>query len=410
MATRVWFSHDVYRDYDDNFSIMTEAGMTVLEGFNKNNVRFVIGDTTDEGQWRAKFQTEVAMPNNFDDRNNPRYAQDPQNDQARGNYDFMKDYAIPAIRDELQFSFYDTLNNNGTGLWKVNPGQSYALNQLTVAARQLVTDINWAINNGGPGSADDQVIYSAGGGANVAAEAINYLLTTGGRTEAQVKANFTIIQHGRNNWVNQYEQGSKVITDEYTLAITNQNPNDYSAGHPGSWPNNAGPNLQNALNGTQANNIDGSAIGSEFDLALKVSIGEAAYTRGLSADADYNWGYDASDAGSGMFALYRAMAGDITSYFGARMVDGDQLVQGSDWYVNSGASRYARTLWNEFDGGDIRDAFDGDLNPNARMAAPKQSHFNLAAFDTENDFDFGTAGLGAVAHDYVGVMENVLAW
>ena len=84
------------------------------------------------------------------------------------------------------------------------------------------------------------VVYSAGGGGNVAAEAVGYLLEPG-YSKATLVQHFAVVQHG-NNWVTNYEAAARILTRDFTVAISNQNYDTYGNGM-------NGPGLQYASGG-----------------------------------------------------------------------------------------------------------------------------------------------------------------
>ena len=68
-----------------------------------------------------------------------------------------------------------------------------------------------AYGKAGDGSPVKLVVYSAGGGANVAAEAIAYLLARG-YAMGDLVDHFAVVQHG-NNWVTNYEDEARELVE-----------------------------------------------------------------------------------------------------------------------------------------------------------------------------------------------------
>ena len=133
--------------------------------------------------------------------------------------------------------------------------------QLSAAAAALATDIQQAV-----ATPNDKVVYSAGGGHNVAAEAIGYLYNQGYRQQALVE-HFAVVQHGGwNNFLGWTEAPARALTLEFTIAISCQNNARYANGMDG-------PDLKHAIKG----HVDGSAFGSDFDKALDVTTGQKGY-------------------------------------------------------------------------------------------------------------------------------------
>ena len=338
---KVWLSHDGYRDPDDNLAMLVGAAQAkaVDKGSAKVAVGgFVFGDTKDGGQFYMLNPTGSA-PKSFG--SDARYGDKAGNKVAAGNYEFYKDYGKAAIGN-LGFRQFDLVaqDKGGTRPWNFDAKSASA---VTAAAAALASDIKQAI-----AAPNAVVAYSAGGGANVAAEAIGLLLNQGYR-KAVLIDHFAVVQHGRSNWVNQYEPEARAITREFTIAITNQNMAKYANGT-------KGPDLKHAI--TAPGKIDGSAFGNAFDKALDVAVGNKAYGSALKSGTTFKKTLDASDAGSHAFAVD---TGRLLAAWDKKLRSGDDLPSGDAWAhkIDGKGGDRLRVVFNDFDSKDIAKLLNG---------------------------------------------------
>jgi hypothetical protein len=341
---KVWLSHDGYRDPDDNLAILVgsaKAWATAKSAAPVTIGGVVFGDTKDGGQFYTLNPTGKA-PKAFG--TDSRYSDTAGNRVAAGNYEFYKDYVKAALNGLAPgWKQFDMLaqDNGGLRAWNFDAGKS---SQISSAALALANDIRAAINDG-----NLKIVYSAGGGANVPAEALGYLYNQGFRA-ATIGDHFSIVQHGRSNWANQYEPEAREITREYTIAISNQNLARYANGMDG-------PDLKHAI--PKGAKVDGTAYGNAFDRALDVAIGDAAYGKGLlKAGATFKAIRDSSDAGSHAFAV------DVKRVLAAwddRLVKGDNLPSGDAWAyrIDGATGARLRVIYNEFDARDVAQLLNG---------------------------------------------------
>jgi hypothetical protein len=375
---RVWLSHDGYRDPDDNLSVLVGSAQArlVANGTPTLTVAGVVfGDTKDGGQYYTLNPTGKA-PKAFG--TDSRYGDTAGNKVAAGNYEFFKDYVKPGLKAMAPgWVNYDLLADDKGGMraWNFD---ATARSGISKAAAALADDIREAIAHG-----NEKVVYSAGGGANVPAEAIGFLYNQGFRAAA-IAEHFAVVQHGRSNWGNQYENEARDITREYTIAISNQNLARYANGMDG-------PDLKHAI--PNAGQIDGSAFGSAFDRALDVAMGVKAYS-GLKAGTTFKSTRDASDAGSHAFSV------DVDRLLGAwdkQMVRGDNLPNGDAWAhrIDGANGARLRVMFNQFDSADIRQLLDGDkkipLSAGAPAPAPEVPSGGTDG-ETDGETDGGTGG------------------
>jgi hypothetical protein len=346
----LWLSHDGYRDPDDNLSML--VGGAEAKASDRGDSRlslggFVFGDTKDGGQFYMVNPTGSA-PKSFG--SDARYGDKSGNKVAAGNYEFYKDYGKAAISN-LGIGQYDLIaaDKNGSRAWNFDANK---VSQISSAAAALAADIKAAI-----AKPNEVVAYSAGGGANVAAEAIGLLLNQGYRKAVLIE-HFAVIQHGRSNWEKQYEPEARSLTREFTIAISNQNMSKYANGSDG-------PGLKTAI--TNVSKIDGSAFGNAFDKALDVAIGKASYTQGLSG-ATFKATRDASDAGSHAFG---ADVGRLLAAWDRKMHVGDDLPSGDAWAhkIDGKGGDRLRVLYNDFDAKDVARLLDGSKSSTVKGAA-----------------------------------------
>ena len=345
LVLKVWLSADGFRDTDDNVAQLVGAALGVVVSAKDPGIELagmVFGDTLDGSQFHMMYPSGNT-PSFIAD--NPRYDQVEKSRQALGNYEFWKDYSDPAF-ESLGIKAYDMLATDRGGMraWDFD---ATSKSQLAPASRDLVDDILQAM-----ATRDDKVVYSAGGGANVAAEAIGYLLEIG-YTKAEIVPHFAVIQHGKHNWVQQYEPEARNLTREFTIAITNQDERVYANG----WK---GPGLADTIHDRRT--IDGSEFGDAFDRALDVGIGNRAYEAGkLAKGAIFRSDLDGSDAGSHAFALDEDA---LSAAWTKRMRAGENLAEGYEHAhkIDAPGSQADRTrvLYNAFTHREVSDLFDGD--------------------------------------------------
>jgi hypothetical protein len=399
---KVWLSHDGYRDPDDNLAMLVGAAQAkaVDKGSAKVSLGSVVfGDTKDGGQFYMLNPTGSA-PKSFG--SDARYGDKAGNKVAAGNYEFYKDYGKAAIGN-LGIRQFDLVaqDKGGTRAWNFDAKSASAVSS---AAAALASDIKQAI-----AAPNAVVAYSAGGGANVAAEAIGLLLNQGYRKAVLIE-HFAVVQHGRSNWVNQYEPEARAITREFTIAITNQNMAKYANGT-------KGPDLKNAI--PAPGKIDGSAFGNAFDKALDVAVGNKAYGSALKAGTTFKSTRDASDAGSHAFAVD---TGRLLAAWDKKLRSGDDLPSGDAWAhkIDGKGGDRLRVVFNDFDSGDIAKLLNGSKSsttvsskalattpdsgatpdkPNAPRpdAGPDKGGDTGTGIDTGNDTGADKGGDGGVA-------------
>ena len=358
---RVWFSADGYRDPDDNLSTLVGGAQIKAVASSVARVSvggYVFGDTKDGGQYYT-LNPGGKAPGSFG--TDSRYSSVSGNKQAAGNYAFYKEYGKAALKDlGSGWKQFDLLasDNGGKRAWNFDASSK---SQITGAAQALANDIVSAINKG-----NAAVVYSAGGGANVPAEAIGYLQNQG-YGKAAIAEHFAVIQHGRSNWASNYEPEARAITREYTIAISNQNMAKYANGM-------KGPDLKHAI--VNKGGIDGSAFGSSFDKALGVAIGSKSFG-GLS-NATFKSTLDASDSGSHAFAVD---LDDLQSAWNHKMKAGDNLPSGDAWAhrIQTGGGSKLREIYSEFNAKKIATLLDGHKSKGASASA---SHDDSAGSDS----------------------------
>ena len=345
-VVKVWLSHDGYRDPDDNLAMLVGGAQARKVEASNSSVKvagFVYGDTKDGAQYYMLHPTGNA-PKAFG--SDSRYDDKVGNKVAAGNYAFYKGFGQEALKDlSAKWSQYDLLaqDKGGQRAWNFDAKSTSA---ITSAAAALADDIREAIGKGGSAKAPAEVVvYSAGGGANVAAEAIGYLYNQGVSSKA-IQAHFAVVQHGRSNWANAYETEARELTRDFTIAISNQNYARYTNGM-------AGPDLKHAVAKGKA---DGSAFGADFAKALAVATG-VTKAAGLGSGVTFKTTTDASDAGSHAFAVDKA---HLLAAWDDRMVKGDDLPGGDSWaYRISGDSgARMRVVYNAFDKNKVAQLLD----------------------------------------------------
>ena len=161
------------------------------------------------------------------------------------------------------------------------------------------------------------MVYSAGGGANVAAEAVGYLLGQGYAMADLVK-HFAVVQHG-NNWVTNYGTRPASITRE--LHHRHLEPElRHLRRRQAPAPTSSTPSRRTTC-------PTAAGFGAAFAAALAVATGGTALrraARGLRGSAAT---LDASDAGSHAFATDRDW---LLAAWGDRVGAGE-LHTGLDW-------------------------------------------------------------------------------
>ena len=330
MQLRVWLSADGYRDPDDNLALLVgaaQARVTAKSGDSIKVAGTVFGDTKDGGQFYM-LNPMGSAPVAFG--SDSRYGSVDGNKQAAGNYAFYTKYAAAALKELAPgWSKFDLLATDGGGnrAWNFDAVQA---SQITGASKALADDIVDAIAK----SADELVVYSAGGGGNVAAEAVGYLLNQG-YSKATLVQHFAVVQHG-NNWVTNYEAAARILTRDFTVAISNQNYDTYGNGM-------NGPGLQYALAGPTAS----TAFGTAFDKAVAVATGANAFEN-LGAGKTFKKTLDASDAGSHAFAVDM---GRLVAALGDRLSGTEEMQTGYDWahLIDQGSSTRLREIYAAFD-------------------------------------------------------------
>ena len=332
---RVWLSHDGYRDPDDNLSMLLGGALARVRAQSSPDIRvggILFGDTKDGGQYYTLNPTGSA-PSSFgtDDR----YGDVAGNRQAAGNYAFFQQYGKAAMKAlGPGWKLYDLLASDQGGLraWNFNATQK---SQITAASQALADDILDAIVQTGSAATPAKiVVYSAGGGANVAAEAIGYLLNRG-YSEAQLTKYFVVVQHG-NNWVTNYESQARELTRDFTIAISNQNYATYANGD-------TGPDLKHAL----SDKVTGDTVFADaFDSAIAVATGGKSFAN-LPSGAVFKTTLDASDAGSHAFAASPAA---LIAAMASRLSGSEGLRTSYDWahLIDTGGGSRLREIVSDF--------------------------------------------------------------
>lgn len=354
---RVWLSHDGYTDPDDNLALL--VGSAQARGSAKSDPRvsiggFVYGDTIDGGQFKMLHPFKP-VPSQFD--SDPRYTDDYRNAVGAGNYAFYQKYGAAAIKALAPgWKQYDLLKSDagGTRPWNFD---ATAKSQITPASRDLADDILDAIGKGGGATPNEVVVYSAGGGANVAAEAISYLLNQG-TSASELQEHFAVVQHGDSNWWVNQEDPVRGITRPYTIALSEQDPNQYADGS-------LGPGLKWLVR--QDVWLDGSRFGEAFRKAAAVAQGLEAF-EGLSGGRILRPTTDGSDAGSHAFA---SDADALLAAWGQRLPQGWDLstLPNTEHLIAGDGTFASRVMYDDFDWLDARNLMNGGAARTA-MAVP----------------------------------------
>lgn len=344
---RVWLSHDGYTDPDDNLAQLVGSAQARAEAKSDARVSiggFVYGDTIDGGQFKMLHPFQE-VPSRFS--HDSRYSDNYKSAVGAGNYAFYQKYGSVAI-SELSpgWKQYDLLkaDSGGQRAWHFD---ATARSQITLASRELADDILDAIGKGGGADPNEVVVYSAGGGANVAAEAIGYLLN-GGTAASEIREHFAVVQHGNSNWWYNQEAQARDITRPYTIAISEQDPGEYANGM-------SGPGLKWLVR--QDVWLDGSRFGEDFRKATAVAQGLEAF-EGLGKNKVFRTTTDGSDAGSHAFA---SDADALLAAWDTRLAQGWNIPNLADTeHLIKGKGQFAlRVMYDDFDWLDARHLMNG---------------------------------------------------
>lgn len=343
---RVWLSHDGYRDPDDNLAMLVGAAKARQVANSDPDVTIagvVFGDTTDGAQYHLRYPLRET-PSNMD--GDPRFEDHAKNKIAAGNYAFFKNYGQPAI-DQMSpgWTVIDTVQSGATTSWNYDAQQRTG---ISYAARELVADIMGAIGKGGGARPNEVVVYSAGGGAHVPAEAIGYLRNQG-ISDAEIKQHFAIVQHGRSNFALNLEPEARAITRTFTIPIAKQDLDKYANGMDG-------PGLGQLVRGGVY--LEGNRFGPKMAEALDVAQGLKPFAN-LGADKIFKKTVDASDSGSHAFAVSDTK---LLANWDNRLRPGETLSAeiGREHQVQKADGSYRlRVMFNDFDWKDARALMNG---------------------------------------------------
>lgn len=358
---RVWLGQDGYTDPDDNLAQLVGAAKAKMTALSDARVKiggFVYGDTIDGGQFKMLNPTKT-VPARFSD--DDRYDDDYRNQVAAGNYAFYTKYGAAAIRSLAPgWKQYDLLKEDqgGQDSWNFH---ATSRSQMTSAGWDLAQDILDAIGKGGGATPAEVVVYSAGGGANVAAEAIGYLLGQG-TSAAEIEEHFAVVQHGNSNWWYNQEAAARDITRPYTIVISEQDPGVYANGM-------TGPGLKWLVRDGVW--LDGSRFGETFRKAVAVAEGKESF-EGLTGAKIFKTTQDASDAGSHAFA---SDADALLAAWDTRLASGWNIPNLDDTeHLIKGHGQYAlRVMYDEFDWRDARNLLNGTSSAASAAAADDAS-------------------------------------
>lgn len=374
---RVWLSHDGYTDPDENLGQLVGAAQARVNALSDSRVKiggFVFGDSTDGGQFKMLHPLGT-VPNKFSD--DPRYDQNYKNKWAAGNYAFYEKYGSKAVSELAPgWKQYDLLkaDNGGYRSWNFDANNR---SELTRASRDLADDIVEAINKGGGANPNAVVVYSAGGGANVPAEAIAYLLNRG-TSAAEIQEHFAVVQHGDSNWWNNQEDEAREITRPYTIALSEQDPNSYANGM-------NGPGLKWMVRNDVW--LDGSRFGEDFRKATAVAQGLEPF-QGLKANQTLRPTKDGSDAGSHAFA---SDADALLAAWDERLEQGWNIptAKNSEHLIKGNGQTKLRVMYDDFDWQDVRALMNGS---SARSSAEASAEEPVAAATDSDTMLFDTPG------------------
>ena len=381
-TVRVWLSHDGYTDPDDNLAQLVGAAQARASAKSDARVSiggFVFGDTKDGGQFKMLHPFKE-VPSQF--HADPRYGDPYLNKVGAGNYAFYQKYGSAALRDLAPgWKQYDLLKEDAGGqhAWHFHAtGRS----QMTPASWDLAGDILEAIGKGGGATPNAVVVYSAGGGANVAAEAIGYLLGRG-VAAGEIKEHFAVVQHGNSNWWNNQESEARDITRPYTIAISEQDPEEYANGM-------SGPGLKWLVR--QDTWLDGARFGEAFRKAAAVAQGLEEF-QGLTGSKIFRATTDGSDAGSHAFA---SDADALLAAWDKRLDPGWNIPNLAETeHLIKGKGQFAlRVMYDEFDWLDARKLMNGTTAATPHAAADHADIDHAAALAPD---DVGQHDAGALA-------------
>jgi hypothetical protein len=304
----------------------------------------VHGDTIDGGQFKM-LNPLGTVPARFSD--DDRYDDTARNKIAAGNYAFYEKYGSEAIKALAPgWSQYNLLKEDSGGQHAWNFAASQRT-ELTRASRDLADDILDAIGKGGGANPNEVVVYSAGGGANVAAEAIGYLKGRG-VAGSEILEHFAVVQHGDSNWWFNQEVEARDITRPYTIAISEQDPGTYANGM-------SGPGLRWLVR--QDVWLDGGRFGEAFRKAAAVAQGLEPF-EGLSGPKTFKPTKDGSDAGSHAFAVD---ADALLAAWDNRLAPGWNIpnLDDNEHLVRGNGQSALRVMYDEFDWLDARNLMNG---------------------------------------------------
>jgi hypothetical protein len=133
---------------------------------------------------------------------------------SRANWEFHRSFNVPAMMElGLTPSTHADVVEQPWNFDATDPSQ------ITGGGRLLFSHIKAAIDAGNM----ERVVYTAGGGQHVAAEAIG-LLRNRGYTHSEIRNHFAVVQHSRMNWTTYTEPGpARPLTLDYTIRIDDQN-------------------------------------------------------------------------------------------------------------------------------------------------------------------------------------------
>ena len=204
------------------------------------------------------------------------------------------------------------------------------------------------MNKGGGANPNEVVVYSAGGGAHVAAEAIALLRNTG-MSQETIKQHFAIVQHGRTNFALNLEAEARDITRVYTLPIAKQDLDTYANGMDG-------PGLGRLVR--DGIFLEGDRFGHKMADALDVAQGLRSF-QNLGPNKTFKPTTDGSDAGSHAFAVDE---GTLMASWGRRLKPGDYLPNaiGKEHLIAEADGDFRqRVIYDEFDWRDARALMNG---------------------------------------------------
>ena len=307
----------------------------------------VFGDTKDAAQFKM-LNPYKAVPAAMDD-GDTRYDDANGNRIAVGNYAFFKQYANDAIRKMAPgWQRIDLLaeDKGGQREWNYDPR---ARADMSTAAWELADDIRTAAGKGSTatGEPKEVVVYSAGGGAHVAAEAIAYLRNSG-MSEATLVRYFAVVQHGDTNWWSNQEPEATTITRPYTIAISEQDPALYTNGD-------TGPGLKLLVRDGVW--LSGAPFGAAYAEATSVAQGLTPF-KNLPQQATFKATKDGSDAGSHAFA---ADTEALLAAWDNRLRPGENIARGdnAEHLIDTGDGYRQRVIYAGFDWQDAQALMNG---------------------------------------------------